>query len=119
MRKNPHADLATGIGDPQCYRGKAGGPPMFKAGDRLRVKDLPDFFYNQTPRYMRGAVGTVDAVAYESPPPEEEAWGHTDRAEWFYVLRCRQQELWGEQTPDANPNDTVQAEISERWLEPE
>lgn len=113
-----HAERAKGVGDPQCYRGQAGGPPKFKVGDRLRVKDMQDLFYNQTPGYTRGATGVVELVCYESPPPEDEAWGHTDRAEWFYQLRFLQKDLWGDETPDANPNDTVQAEISERWLEP-
>ncbi len=112
------AEMAEGVGDPQCYRGKAGGPPRFKGGDRLRVKDLPDVFYNQTPGYTRGAVGTVVSVVYESPTPEDEAWGNLDHAEWFYLLCFRHADLWGADDPDANPNDTVQAEMPERWLEP-
>lgn len=111
------AEIAAGVGDPQCYKGKAGGPPEFKAGDRLRVKDLPDIFYNQTPGYTRGAVGTVVLVAYESPTPEDEAWGHMDKPEWFYLMRFRHEDLWCDDAADTNPNDTVEAEIPERWLE--
>jgi hypothetical protein len=118
MAKNQYAELAAGVGDPHCYTGKAGTPPRFHAGDRLRVRDLPDLFYNQTPRYLRGAVGTVVSPSYESPSPEDEAWGHIDRVEWFYLIRFRQVDLWGEDAVDVNPNDTVQAEIPERWLEP-
>lgn len=112
------AEMATGVGDPQCYRGKASGPPRFKVGDKLRVKDLQDIFYNQTPGYTRGAVGTVLSVVYESPPPEDEAWGNLDQAEWFYLVCFWHAELWGADDPDTNPNDTVQAEMPERWLEP-
>ncbi|BAU49239.1 nitrile hydratase subunit beta [Sulfurifustis variabilis] len=112
------AEIAAGIGDPQCYKGKAGRPPRFKIGDRLRVKDQPDLFYNQTPGYIRGAVGTVEDIAYESPAPEDEAWGHIDKVEWFYVVCFRHEDLWDDDSPDTNPDDTIRTEISERWLEP-
>lgn len=112
------AEIAEGVGDPQCYRGKAGTPPKYKVGDHLRVRDLPDVFYNQTPGYTRGVVGVVEEVVYESPTPEDEAWGRIDQAEWFYLLSFRHADLWGDDDPDANLNDTVQAEMPERWLEP-
>ncbi len=112
------AEIAEGVGDPQCYRGKAGAPPKYKVGDHLRVRDLPDVFYNQTPGYTRGVVGVVEEVVYESPTPEDEAWGRIDQAEWFYLLSFRHADLWGDDDPDANLNDTVQAEMPERWLEP-
>lgn len=111
------AEIAEGVGDPQCYKGKAGGPPRFKVGDLLRVKDLPDVFYNQTPGYTRGVAGTVESVVYESPTPEDEAWGRINQAEWFYLVSFRHVDLWGADDPDINPNDTVQAEMPERWLE--
>jgi len=111
------AEIAAGVGDPQCYRGKA-APPKFKAGDRLRVKDQPDLFYNQTPGYIRGAIGTVVELAYESPAPEDEAWGHIDKVEWFYFMCFRHEDLWDDDSPDANSSDTIWTQISERWLEP-
>jgi hypothetical protein len=114
-RTNPAPEKAKGVGDPQCYRGM-GGPPEFKIGDRLRIRDLPDIFYNQTPGYTRGKVGTVTALAYESPAPEDEAWGHLDEVEWFYVLDFFQRDLWDDYRSDST--DTVQVEIPERWLEP-
>ncbi|HMM46882.1 MAG TPA: nitrile hydratase subunit beta [Thiobacillaceae bacterium] len=112
------AEMAEGVGDPQCYRGKAGGPARFEVGDRVRVKDLPDVFYNQTPGYTRGAVGTVVTIVYESPTPEDEAWGNLDQPEWFYSVCFRHVDLWGADDPEASPTDTVQAEMPERWLEP-
>ena len=66
--RSHHAKKATGIGDPQCFKGEA-GPAKFKVGDRVRVKDLPDLFYSRTQTYPRGAVGTVTVLVYESPAP--------------------------------------------------
>ena len=117
MSKNrqAQAEIAMGVGDPQCYTGKSGTLPRFKVGDRVRIKDLPELFYNQTPGYTRGKVGTVIAVAYESPAPEDEAWGHIDRPEWFYVMRFQHKDLCDDSDPaDANSTDAVQCEISQR-----
>ncbi|MBT3306450.1 MAG: nitrile hydratase subunit beta [Alphaproteobacteria bacterium] len=111
------ADIAKGVGDPQCYQGQA-GEARFKVGDKLRVKDHPDLFYNQTPGYLRGVIGTVTKLVYESPAPEDEAWGHIDKVEWFYALLFRHEDVWTDDGPDTNPNDTIHAQVSERWLEP-
>ena len=112
------AEITAGVGDPQCYKGQAGGPPKLKVGDRVRVKEEGDLFYNQTPGYIRGVVGTVVEIVYESPAPEDEAWGHIDKVEWFYLLCFRHGDIWDDDSPDTNPNDTIQAQVSERWLEP-
>jgi hypothetical protein len=111
-----HAKKATGIGDPQCFRGEA-GPAKFKVGDRVRVKNLPDLFYTRCQVYTRGAVGKVTALVYESPAAEDEAWDNTDKPEWFYSVVFTQKELWPDQ-PDLYAKDTLETEFSERWLEP-
>jgi hypothetical protein len=110
-----HAKKATGIGDPQCFRGEA-GRAKFKAGDRVQIKDLPDLFYTRCQTYARGAIGTVTIAVYESPAAEDEAWDNTDKPEWFYSVKFRQKDLWPDY-PDAYPNDTLETEFSERWLE--
>ncbi len=110
-----HAKMATGIGDPQCFRGMA-GKARFKEGDRVRIKDLPDLFYTRTMTYTRGAVGTIVRLVYESPAAEDEAFGNEDRSEWFYSIVFPQKELWPEYS-DAFANDTVETEIPERYLE--
>ena len=110
-----HAKMATGVGDPQCFKGKAGAA-KFKEGDRVQVKDLPDIFYTRTMTYTRGAVGTVTRLVYESPPAEDEAWDNTDNPEWFYSVVFKQKELWPEY-PDLYANDTLETEFPERYLE--
>ena len=39
----------------------------------------------------------------------------TPEPEWFYIVRFNQAELWDDYT--GPPNDTLQTEIPERWLE--
>lgn len=116
MSKSHHADKATGIGDPQCFKGEA-GPAKFKVGDKVRVKNLPDIFYTRTQVYTRGALATVAKLVYESPAAEDEAWDNTDRPEWFYSLVFMQKDLWPEY-PDVYANDTLETELPEFWLEP-
>lgn len=116
MSKSHHAEKATGKGDPQCFKGEAGGPPKFKVGDRVQIRNLPHVFYTRCQEYTRGAVGEVTVVLHESPAPEDEAWGNVDKSEWFYTVCFRQKDLWPEY-PDVYPNDAVQTDFSERWLE--
>jgi hypothetical protein len=110
-----HAKIATGIGDPQCFKGKA-GKAKFKEGDRVRIKDLPDIFYTRTMAYTRGAVGTVVKLVYESPAAEDESWDNTDHPEWFYSVVFSQKDLWPEYN-DTYANDTLETEFPERYLE--
>lgn len=110
-----HAKMATGIGDPQCFKGQA-GQAKFKEGDRVRIKDLPDLFYTRTMTYTRGAVGTITKLVYESPAAEDEAFGNEDAPEWFYSVVFRQKELWPEYS-DLYANDTLETEFPERYLE--
>ncbi|MHB1085436.1 MAG: SH3-like domain-containing protein [Thiobacillus sp.] len=110
-----HAKMATGIGDPQCFKGKA-GKAKFKEGDHVRVIDLPDLFYTRTMTYTRGAVGTVTRLVYESPAAEDEAFGNVDAPEWFYSVVFMQKELWPEYS-DLYAKDTLETEFPEHYLE--
>jgi hypothetical protein len=89
-----------------------GGQPRFKVGDRVRVKDMPYFFYTRSQMWARGVVGTIAALTYPDLIPEDEAF---NRVEQYYIVRFRQKDLWPGYPFD---NDTVQTESPERWLEP-
>jgi hypothetical protein len=114
VKRNAHHVEALGVGDPQIFAGKA-GPAKFKAGDGVRVRELPAMFYTRTPEYCRGAAGVIVEASYESPAPEDEAWDRADAPpEWFYIVRFKQCELWDVYT--GSEHDTLQTEIPERWL---
>ena len=110
-----HAKIATGVGDPQCFKGKA-GKAKFKEGERVRIRDIPDIFYSRTMTYTRGAVGTVVRLVYESPAAEDESWDNNDNPEWFYSVVFAQKDLWPEYS-DTYANDTLETEFPERYLE--
>jgi thiocyanate hydrolase subunit beta len=95
---------------------KAPPAARFKAGDRVRVKDMPNIFYTRTQMYIRGALGTVATRTYEDLIPEDEAWNRDDAPrQQFYIIRFRQKDLWEEYPFD---NDTLQTELPDGWLEP-
>lgn len=115
VRRNAHHRHAVGKGDPQVYAGLA-GEPQFKVGDAVLVRDLPVLFYTRTPEYVRGAVGEIDTVAYESPAAEDETWDRPDAApEWFYVVKFAMADLWHGYTGPAT--DVLRTEIPQRWLD--
>ena len=114
--RNRHHIEALGKGDPQCFNGMAGAA-RFAVGDPVVVRDLPTIFYTRTQEYLRGKPGTVVKVSYESLASEDEAFDREDqKPEWFYIVRFRMTDLWEPYT--GSPSDTLQAEISERWLQP-
>ena len=110
-----HAKIATGVGDPQCFAGKA-PDPKFKVGDKVRVRDLPDIFYTRTQVYTRGCEATVAELVYESPPAEDESWDNTENVEWFYSLVFKATDLWPDYH-DTFSMDTIETEIPEHYLE--
>src|SRR5207237_5231310 len=44
------------------YERRAGAPARFKAGDRVRARNLNPTTHTPLPRYARGKLGTVEAV---------------------------------------------------------
>lgn len=116
VTRNRHHTEALGKGDPQRFAGMAGAA-RFAVGDPVLVRDLPTLFYTRTQEYLRGKPGTVVKVSYESLTPEDEAFDREDqKPEWFYIVRFHMTDLWEPYT--GCPSDTLQAEISERWLQP-
>jgi hypothetical protein len=93
------------------------GKARFSVGDKVRVRKLPTLLYSRTQEYLRGAPGTITRVTYESPAPEDEAFNREDeKPEWFYIVRFKMADLWNSYA--GPPQDTLQSEIVERWLEP-
>jgi len=116
--RNKHHVEAVGKGDPQVYAGQA-GPAKFAVGDAVRVHDWQALFYTRTQEFVRGAVGEIARVSYESPAAEDETFDYeaigSPRPEWFYIVRFKMSELWPDYTGEKT--DTLQTELPERWLQ--
>ena len=71
----------------------------------------------RTPWYIRGKIGVVERICGEFGNPEELAYGRDGTPKQpLYRVRFLQKEVWDDYAE--NPNDTVDIEIYEHWLEP-
>jgi nitrile hydratase len=89
----------------------------FQPGDPVRVRAAYPPGHLRTPFYIRGKSGVIERVLPAFRNPEERAYGRSGMPEKvLYRVRFRQREVW----PDyaGSPEDTVDIEIFEHWLEP-
>jgi nitrile hydratase len=88
---------------------------LFKAGDRVRTKNIHPKTHTRLPRYVRGHVGEVVMVHGCHVFPDAVALDmHDEDPQWLYVVRFDARELWGD---DADPTVTVSIDAFEPYLE--
>jgi nitrile hydratase len=86
----------------------------FAVGDRVRVRRMRPERHTRCPRYVRGAVGTVERVHGMDALPELSAYGEPATPEPVYAVSFDSRELWG---ADAQPAWTVLVDLWEHYLE--
>lgn len=96
-----------------------GGRPLplpdasrFGAGDRVLVKRMRPEDHNRCPRYVRGVVGTIDAVCGEDHVPAAYKTGQP--IEPVYTVRFDSHDLWG---VTEEPPFAVFVDLWESYLE--
>jgi nitrile hydratase len=90
---------------------------LFAANDRVRVRTAFPPGHVRTPFYVRGKTGVVERVLGPFRNPEELAYGRrSEPAQMLYRVRFLQREVWSDYA--GPPNDTVDVEIYQHWLEP-
>ncbi len=89
---------------------------MFTVGERVRIRDSHPPGHRRTPFYARGKTGVVERYCGTFKNPEELAYGFdgTPKRE-LYRVRIAQTDIW----PDykGSPDDTLDLEIYDHWLE--
>jgi nitrile hydratase subunit beta len=93
----------------------APGPARFKAGDRVRTKNMHSTTHTRLPRYARDKRGMIEAVRGCHVFPDSAAVGAGDNPQWLYTVVFTGKELWGE---DADPSIKVSIEAFEPYLLP-
>lgn len=90
--------------------------PLFRIGERVRVRDSHPPGHRRTPFYVRGKTGVVERYCGDFRNPEELAYGFDGLPKReLYRVRFRQADLWGGyQGPDG---DTLDLEVYDHWLE--
>ena len=90
--------------------------PQFSPGDRVTVRRAYPPGHIRTPFYVRGQTGVIERVLDAFPNPEELAYGRSGLPKQpLYRVRFKQTDIW----PDyrGRPDDTVDIEIYQHWLE--
>jgi nitrile hydratase len=100
-------------------RGKFGRDPqagaLFKAGDRVRAKNIHPATHTRLPRYVRGHVGVVERDHGCHVFPDSAAIEAGENPQWLYTVVFSGTELWG---ADADPTVKVSIDAFEPYLEP-
>lgn len=86
----------------------------FKAGDRVRARNIHPRTHTRLPRYVRGRVGTIERVIGFHVFPDSNALGAGEDPQWLYCVRFDGRELWGD---DADPTLQVSVDAWEPYLE--
>ncbi len=88
----------------------------FQPGDTVRVRTGAAPGHMRTPWYLRGRTGRIERICGDFANPEELAYRRDGApARPLYRVRFTMAEVWGNGAE--RPEDTVDAEIFEHWLE--
>jgi nitrile hydratase beta subunit len=97
------------------YARAAAAPARYRAGDRVRARNINPATHTRLPRYVRGHVGVIETVRGCHVYPDTNAIGAGENPQWLYCVRFDGRELWG---ADADPSVKVSVEAWEPYLEP-
>jgi len=107
------ADVANALSRGSFSR-PAQGPARFKAGDKVRTKNIHPATHTRLPRYARGKTGVVEAIRGCHVYPDAVAIGQGEDPQWLYTVLFDGRELWGEAS---DPSLKVSIEAFEPYLE--
>lgn len=93
----------------------APAPAKFKAGDRVRAKNIHPSGHTRLPRYVRGHVGIVERDYGCQVFPDSAANDAGENPQWLYTVVFDGPELWG---ADSDPSVKVSVDAFEPYLEP-
>jgi nitrile hydratase subunit beta len=108
------ADAATKLTRGSFYR-QPQAPARFKAGDRVRTKNIHPATHTRLPRYARDKVGVIERCHGCHMYPDSVASNLGDNPQWLYTVVFDGPDLWG---PDSDPTLKVSIEAFEPYLEP-
>ena len=89
-------------------------PARFKAGDRVRARNINPITHTRLPRYVRGHVGVVERDHGCQVFPDSAATDAGENPQWLYTVVFDAAELWG---ADADPTVKISIDAFEPYLE--
>ncbi len=97
---------------PSSY--EPGVVPKFRAGERVRARNMQPLGHTRLPRYARGKVGEIDRDHGVHNFPDTNADGRGPKRQHVYAVRFSARELWG---PEASAHDFVYLDLWDDYLE--
>ena len=88
--------------------------PLFKAGQRVRARNIHPTGHTRLPRYARGKIGVVQRDHGVYVFPDTNAHANGEKRQHVYSVRFAARELWGE---TASPRDSVYLDMWDDYLE--
>jgi nitrile hydratase len=88
--------------------------PRFKAGDRVRTRNVHPPGHTRLPRYARDKPGVVESVHGPFLLPDSNAHNRGRDWESVYTVVFPARELWGE---SAEPGESVSIDLWQSYLE--
>ena len=86
----------------------------FKAGQRVRARNIHPTGHTRLPRYARGKAGVIARDRGVFVFPDAHAHDRGDKAQHLYSVRFTARELWGE---SASAHDSVYLDMWDDYLE--
>ena len=110
------ADTFVGIATSGLPAGRdTGATPQYTVGDTLRVTLDAPLTHTRKAAYIRGHVGTIEAVHSPYVYPDSASVGAGEDPQVVYSVVFTGSELWGDAA--AEPNTTVVFDVWEPYLE--
>ena len=95
-------------------RREAASAPRFKAGQRVRARNINPTGHTRLPRYARGKSGVIVRDHGVFVFPDSNAAFAGEKPQHVYSVRFTARELWG---PDASPRDCVHIDMWDDYLD--
>ena len=96
------------------YERPSSAPARFAVGDQVMTKNLNPTGHTRLARYLRHRMGEIVKVHGAHVFPDSNAHGKGEDPQWLYTVKFAATELWG---PDADPRDSVTADLWEPYLD--
>ena len=92
--------------------GRTEAKPLFKIGDRVKVRNLHPEGHTRLPGYLRGTTGEIVLYHKAHVFPDSNAQGAGENPQHLYAVRFKARDVFG-----VNNDDDLQADLFEPYLE--
>lgn len=106
------ANVAPALAKGSPYNRATEAKPLFKIGDRVKVRNLHPEGHTRLPGYLRGKTGEVVLYHKAHVFPDSNSQGAGENPHHLYAVRFKAREVFG-----VDNDDDLQADLFEPYLE--